>query len=206
MTTNENSFPILQLKKEYRKIIEPNGDFFLELDYNAAEIRTFLALSGLEQPSNDIHAWNQNKFGYSSRDSVKQDFIAWLYGAKSANEKQFSKIYNTHELEKKYWDGKFIKNHFGRTIESDKFHNINYTVQSTTADLVLRQVLKVNEILKNSGSEIAFIIHDSVVIDMKKEDKSKINTIINTYCNTELGKYICSAKIGKNLGEMKKIL
>ena len=117
-----------------------------------------------------------------------------------------SKIYNTRGIEKKYWDGKFIKNHYGRIIESDKFHNINYTVQSTTADLVLRQVLKVDKILKNSQSKIACIIHDSVVIDMKKEDKSKINDIINTYCNTEFGKYICSAKIGKNLGEMKKIL
>lgn len=206
LTTNEDTFPILQLKKEYRKVIEPSGDFFLELDYNAAEVRTFLALSGLQQPQQDIHEWNKNKFGYSSRENVKRDFIAWLYGAKSINEKSFSRIYNTREIEKKYWDGRYVTNYFGRKIESDKFHNINYTIQSTTADLVLRQALRVNKILKNCESHIAFIIHDSIVIDMRKSDKSKINNIIDTYCNTELGKYMCSAKIGKNLGEMKKIL
>lgn len=205
LTTAENSFPILQLKKDYRKIIKPNGDFFLELDYNAAEVRTFLSLSGKEQPHEDIHEWNKKAFGFASRDEAKKEFIAWLYGARSAHDKYFRKIYDTAAI-KNYWDGKYIKNIFGRIIESDDFHTINYVVQSTTADLVLRQALKINDILKSTQSEIAFIIHDSIIIDMKKQDKSKINSIINAYCDTQLGKYRCSAKIGANFGEMKKIL
>lgn len=205
LTTLENSFPILQLKKEYRKVIKPNGDFFLELDYNAAEVRTFLSLSGKEQPPEDIHEWNRKTFDLASRDQAKKEFIAWLYGARSMHDKSFKKIYDTAAI-KNYWNGKYIKNIFGRTIESDEFHTINYVVQSTTADLVLRQALKINDILKDTQSQIAFIIHDSIVIDMKKQDKSKINSIINAYCDTQLGKYRCSAKIGANFGEMKKIL
>lgn len=205
LTTGENSFPILQLKKDYRKIIKPNNDFFFELDYNAAEVRTFLALAGKEQPHEDIHDWNKKAFNFSSREEAKKEFISWLYGAKSPHERLFKRVYDTQSI-KKYWDGKHIKNIFGRTVESDEFHSINYVVQSTTADLVLRQCLKVNKILENTRSSIAFIIHDSIVIDMKKEDKSKLNSIIDAYCDTQLGRYRCSAKLGANFGEMKKIL
>ena len=50
LTTKPNSFPILTLKKEYRSILKPNNDLFVELDYNAAELRVLLTLMNVEQP------------------------------------------------------------------------------------------------------------------------------------------------------------
>ena len=41
---------------------------------------------------------------------------------------------------------------------------------------------------------------------MKKEDKDLIKNIIDVYTNTEFGKFGVSVKIGKRLGEMKKII
>ena len=58
MTTKRGSFPALNLKRELKKHVRPNNDVFLELDFNAAEIRTMLALQGHEQPEEDIHEWN----------------------------------------------------------------------------------------------------------------------------------------------------
>lgn len=206
LTTDENSFPILNLSKELRGFIKPDGDFLLDIDYNAAEVRVFLALSGYKQPINDVHEWNRIKFGYDDRKTAKNEFISWLYGKKNEKEKQFKEFYNSDLIKNKYWDGKEVKNHYGKIIEADEFHSVNYIVQSTTAGMALRQVLKVNEVLKNSQSKIKMVIHDNIVIDMKKEDKHLIKQIVDTYNNTEFGKFKSSVKIGKTLGDMRKII
>ena len=57
LTTTKDSFPILTLDKKYRSLIKPSNNWFVELDFNAAEIRTFLSLAGKSQPDGDIHAW-----------------------------------------------------------------------------------------------------------------------------------------------------
>ena len=50
LSTKQGSFPILNYKKELRGAIRPKWDCFVELDYNAAEVRTLLSLSGEQQP------------------------------------------------------------------------------------------------------------------------------------------------------------
>jgi len=46
LATYTNSFPILTMDKSYRKILKPNNEWFLEFDYNAAELRVLLGLLG----------------------------------------------------------------------------------------------------------------------------------------------------------------
>jgi len=206
LTTGENSFPILNISKNLRSLIKPDNDFFIDIDYNAAEVRVFLALGGFNQPINDIHEWNRNKFGYADRDTAKNEFISWLYGKKNIKEKEFKQFYNIDLIKNKYWDGNKVKNYYGREIESDEFHSVNYIVQSSTADMVLRQVLKVNELLKNTKSKIKMIIHDNIVVDIHKDDKHLVKQIVDIYNNTDFGKFRASVKIGKSLNDMRKIV
>ena len=77
LTTDKYSFPILTMDKKFRKILNPNNDWFVELDYNAAEIRVMLGLLNKEQPRNDVHEYNSEELfgGSMSREDIKKKFF-----------------------------------------------------------------------------------------------------------------------------------
>jgi hypothetical protein len=66
-------------------------------------------------------------------------------------------------------------------------------------------MIKVNEILKNTSSNIAFCLHDSVIIDMKGEDKHLLPKLIEVFSDTDFGKYLVNVQAGKSFGNMKKL-
>ena len=208
LSTYKKSFPILTLPCQHRKILRPTNDWFLELDYNAAELRTVLSLSGFEQPQEDLHLWNSQNI-YSdryNREESKKKILAWLYNP-SAKHKGASKVYDRDYILNHYWsEAKGVQTHFGRRIESDRRHALNYIVQSTCADMTLRQIIKVSKFLEGKKSHVAFCLHDSVVIDLSYEDRSLIKNLINIFSNTDnMGKYFVNTSVGKDFGNMKKI-
>jgi len=205
LTTKKFSFPILTMPKEYRQIVEPTNDWFLELDFNSAEIRTLLALSDLEQPEEDIHDWNvENVFGAgTTRNEAKTAIFAWLYNptAKSAADN----FYDKKKLLKKYWNGEQVETFYGKIIPSDEHHALNYIIQSTTSDLFLRRMIEVNKILESSKSHIAFCVHDSLVIDLHEEDKHLVPQIKKTFSETDLGVFKTNLSAGKNYGQLQEL-
>jgi len=206
MTTEPGSFPILTMKKEHRAAILPNNDLFMEVDYNAAELRTLLALSGKEQPQEDIHDWNvKNVYrGAVSRKEAKERIFAWLYNPESKDYLS-NQAYERGKVLASYWDGKEVKTIFNKVIPSDKHHALNYIIQSTTAEMFLRQMIKVYELLKDKKSFIAFSVHDSLVIDLAKEDKDIISELIGVFEDTPIGKFKTNLSLGKSYGNMRKI-
>lgn len=205
MTTKKNSFPILTLPKEYRSVIKPTNDWFVELDFNAAELRTLLSLAGREQPEGDIHNWNiENIFKENmSREKAKKSIFAWLYNPSMKHPAE--KVYNRTSVLDKHWDGDKIQTIYGREIEADKHHALNYVIQSTTSDLFLRRMIDVHEILKNKKSHIAFCVHDSLVIDLDNEEKDMIPEIKKVFSDTELGNFKVNLSAGKDYGTMKEL-
>tara|TARA_R100000008_G_scaffold66224_3_gene43220 strand:+ start:1617 stop:2816 length:1200 start_codon:yes stop_codon:yes gene_type:complete len=205
LTTEKNSFPILTMEKEFRKVIQPKNDCFVELDFNAAELRTLLALLGADQPQQDIHEWNlENVYrGIGTRELAKKRIFAWLYN-QSSRDHLADMTYNRELIKKKYWNGSHIVNPFGRLIESDEFHAVNYLVQSTASDIFLRQAIEVNRLLRGKKSFISFMIHDSLVLDFSVEDRALISSICKNFSRTKFGDFLATAKMGKNFGEMRE--
>jgi len=205
LATQKNSFPILTMNKDCRFLLSPTNELFMELDYNACELRVLLALSEHEQPSTDLHVWNQehvfeNKY---DRKECKVKIFSWLYDNK-INERA-SKYYDKQKVKDKYWkDGK-VTNFYGREIECDEEHALNYIVQSTASDMFLRQVLKVNKLLEGRKSKIAFMIHDSLIIDLAKEDRQLLGEIEKTFSETDFGAFKTNISAGKTFGEMRII-
>jgi len=207
LTTKAHSFPILTLDKKFRKVLKPNNNLFVELDYNAAELRTFIALNGEEQPQQDLHAWNIDNifcgFGLD-REAAKTRLFAWLYNPNSEDD-LLNRRYDRERLLKENWkDGK-ITTKFGRVIEVDERRALNYIIQSTSSDLFLRQMIKVDKMLEGKKSFIAFSVHDSLVMDFAEEDIHLLEPIIEEFSDTPLGKYLTNVSMGKNYGNMRKI-
>ena len=207
LTTTANSFPILTLNRELRRILVPNNDLYMELDFNSAELRTLFALLGEKQPKEDIHSWiNENIFGGSSdRDKTKKRVFSWLYNPKAKNKKLNEYLRRDDLLNKYYHDG-LIHTPFKRKIEVGEEKALNYLVQSTASDIFLRAVLKIHDLLKTRKTNIAFCIHDSVVIDLAKEDKPLLQEILDVFSKTCYGDFKVNLSLGKDFGTMRKVL
>ena len=206
LTTQKNSFPIMTMDKDFRSIVKPTNDWFVELDFNAAELRTLMALGGSEMPLEDIHGWNaRNLFNTrTTREEAKQGFFSWLYDENKINP-NLSKVYDRDKVREMYWDGENVKTMFGREIEADRKHALNYIIQSTTADLVLRQVIKIHDMLRDMKGFIAFTIHDNIVLDLPDEERYTIPMMIEKFSDTELGKFFVNVKAGKDFGNLKDL-
>ena len=215
LTTNKGSFPILTLKKTFREIVEPTNDYFLEMDFNGAEARVMLGLLGMAQPDYDIHNFHSTEVfgGKYSRDKAKQMFFAWLYGAKaiqtSDEGKILDKFYDKQNILSKFWDGSTITTTYKRKIKDvSNHHALNYTVQSTAADLTLLQALKIDSILRENKckSRVACIIHDSIVLDFSQEDVYLVPAIKKLMQSTKFGNFGINISKGKNLGNLRQVV
>ena len=211
LTTKKNSFPILTLDKGYRKIIKPKNDWFIELDFNAAELRCLLALNDREQPKEDIHDWHGKILNKLSdhkmdRDEIKRKIFSWLYGPAnvSLGIPEIERYYNKQTAINKYWDGKEVINPFGRKISADEFHALNAVIQSTTSDTFLRRAIAVNKMLQGRKSFTMGLIHDSMVIDFDRHDKDILEDLIKEFGNTDLGIFKVNASLGTSFGNMRK--
>ena len=201
LTTRPGSFPILTLKKEFRKLLKPNNDLFVALDYNGAEVRTFLELAGEEQPDHDIHDWNvRNVFANAlTRDEAKIEFFGWLYN--SIEHPDLGKAYNKAKVLDEWYDGEYIITPYQRKIAVDDFRALNYLIQSTTADRVLSKAVIIDKILEDRKSFVSHILHDEIVIDFDNEDRDIIMDVKAVF---EDG-YVATMKAGRNYFELSEL-
>ena len=207
LSTRPGTFPILNLNKEYRSLIRPKLDCVVELDYNAAELRTLLALAGKEQPRVDIHqaAVTTVFEDKISRDEVKTETFKWLYGGKSEYDEQLNKMYDKETILKKHFFGDHIVTPFGKKIQSDEHHALSYIIQSTLGEIVLKKLIEVGQYLQQFKSNIYFTVHDSIVLDFAEDEKNILWDLYNIFSNTPIGRFPVSISAGTNYGKMKEV-
>ena len=174
----------------------------MSLDYNGAEVRTFLSLSGIEQPTGDIHDWNIKSVfkNNCNRDEAKVLFFSWLYNPESKMiEKEF---YNREKvLDKWYRDG-YIITPSKRKIQVNKKKALNFLIQSDTSDRVLKRAVELDKLLENSSSFVSHIVHDEVVIDFSEKDKNFVMQIKETF---EKDNFKANIKAGRNYLDFKEL-
>ena len=204
LTTKRGSFPILNLKKELKHHVKPTNDVFLELDFNAAEVRTLLALQGIEQPEEDIHEWNiKNIFKKQmSREEAKQKLFAWLYNPESTSID--SEVYDRQNILKQYYSEEQVTTPYGRTIAAPSAKALNYLLQSSSSDNTVDRFNKISRFLIGTRSHVAAVVHDSVIIDLHSDDRGLIPQLKQIFEDTKLGKFKVNVSLGKDLGNLKE--
>ena len=209
LTTAPKTLPILTLPATLRSAILPQNDFFVELDFNGAEVRTLLGLLGKDQPLGDVHKFHQEHIfqGKLTREQCKQAFFAWLYGSSSAvnqgESAMLATFYEKDNLLDRFWVNGEVRTPYRRCMAGvDKHHALNYLVQSTAAELCLKQALKIDHLLRtrSQGSHVAFLIHDAIIIDLKKEDEDLLSSMELLMQSTNFGTFVVNRKKGKTLG------
>jgi hypothetical protein len=206
LTTKRTSNPILTMKTKFRSLIKPTNDWLLSLDYNGAEIRTFLALSGHEQPDEDIHLWNLRHL-YNDhpidREEAKVRFFSSFYN--NMDNSLNNSVYNRRRVIGDYFYGNRIETPMGRTIPVDYERAFNYLMQSTTSDLVLDRAVALDKMLEGKKSKVSFIVHDEIVLDISNEDRYLIPKLKEVFQRNKLGNFMANVKAGKSYGELKEL-
>jgi len=195
-------FPVYNLTKSLRIDVLPRNDFILEFDYNAAELRIFLALMGLDQPERDAYEEVQKIFNLDSRSDAKQKVFEIIYSNHYSNEKILSII-------DKYRDGNSIVTPYGFSMFLDeKSKEINYLCQSTCSSLIYEKSTEVVNYLKDNGSKskLLFPFHDAIVVDLHRDDIHKIAKLKEIISNTRFGFFKSRAKVGTNYYNLEEII
>lgn len=207
LTTKKGSVPVLTLKKEQRELLKPQNDAFVEFDLNAAEIRMLMALSGHQQPHGDIHEHLQEKiFGTSvNRSQFKERLFAWLYNPTS-DDTAFDQFFSRETFRDFFApDDQILTTPFGRKLFVEKRKAQNYLLQSTTSDQVVENAYKIQKMLENKKSTIAFTLHDSIILDMKQEDAIILRDIKKQFEQTRWGNFASTCKIGKDFANLREL-
>ena len=207
LTTQKNSFPILTLNKNLRKCLKPQNDVFLELDYNASELRVLLGLLDQVQPEEDLHSWLAKEVfdDKYTREEVKKKVFAWLYNPTSKN-KRLNAFFDRQAVLEKYYDGHKVVTPYDRTVDVDEEKALNYLIQSSSSDMMLTAAMKLDKILSNKKSFVAFCIHDSIVLDIAAEDKELVENMREEFSKTRFGNFRTNMSLGLDFGDMKRIV
>ena len=206
LTTKQGSFPIMNMKKELANCIIPKNNLFIQFDLNGAEIRTLISLSTGTHPREDIHEYNMKNVyrGIGTRDKAKKRFFAWLYNPNS-EDYLTERHYNRTKVVKKFYSHGEIHTPFGRKIQSDDFHALNYLLQSTSSDNCMIQCAKITKFLKNKKSFVHSVVHDSLTIDLDLNDRHLLPQIQEIFEDTSLGWFKSSVHVGSNLRDLMEV-
>ena len=105
------------MRKDFRALIKPKNTAFVSLDYNGAEVRTFLDLSGIEQQSAMFISGTLKTFSITAL-IVSAPKLIFLVGFTTQNLTLFVPIcIKKRKVLDKWYDGWYISTPFKRKIK-----------------------------------------------------------------------------------------
>ena len=138
----------------------------------------------------------------SSESKVK--LFSWLYNF-SASDIRLSKFFSRQIFRDFYsYENETLITPFGRTLKVEERKAQNYLLQSTTSDIVIDKAYKIMKLLKSKKTNLAFTLHDSIILDFSKKDVNMLHEIKKVFESTRWGQFQSNCSVGKDFGNLKE--
>jgi DNA polymerase I-like protein with 3'-5' exonuclease and polymerase domains len=194
---------VLTVAKQHRGIVVPSGSnrAIVVADFAAMEARVFLYEAGHRCQDIDMYAALARDLFNNTvpRDSVKAAVLSELYGMSkhALGEKlgvtgdklsEFVSTVKNHfscrklldRVKKQYAKHGFIRNRYGRRVDvEDPLDHVlvNYYVQSTGCDVVLKGFDSLLNELEPRGVKPLYLLHDAVILDAPVDVIAELGTV-----------------------------
>ena len=190
-----------------------NDGVVLEIDFSSLEPRVALAIAGVKVDYRDVYDQINAEIlgGDLSRDAAKLATLSAMYGA---SERSLAESLPDHIKPRKVIESirarlgfdqavRKLKsdmesrgrssNYFGRPIIAPNDRNVrdavlfNWLIQSSAVDVALQGFRDLSVKLKRLGVEFVpiFVIHDALLIDVKREHLDTIKTVCSSGCEID---------------------
>ena len=177
---------ILTLPKERRSNLRSQWDdgVLVEIDFNALEARVLSWIARNDPVEGDMYEWigSQAGTGNVPRAVVKEATLAAIYGMSRRNfalryqdmpdavdvYESVRKIMRVQDLDSRLRDMNPLRNAFGRPLP-DTTAKISYHVQSSAVDIACHGFLWLVSQLDKSQAVPIYVIHDALVLDIRKQ-------------------------------------
>jgi len=211
--TKGNSFPILNIAKEKRGILRPTNQVFVMVDQRCADFRAFLYTFAKDKREYELVEDLYEDIEGATRAEKKQTVGRLMYSHNRGDgliadlgvlNQIYGMIYKETDDAVTLLSPKFKRELVVKKSE-ENIDNllIAHLIQSLTNDVAVEACFKIESILKNTESFIAFTIHDAIILDMTIDDyQNYFEGIKKTIEETRLGHYYWKSYMGYNFGDM----
>lgn len=203
---------ILILPKRCRRILKSRWDVegeVLSIDFVSLEPRFAKKLTN-KNCGIDVYQDIMNNISFEiDRSIIKKAIISVLYGSERSFIEGFSRersqevfdavhdYFNIGEIKQRYIKQDefcILRNFFGRPLWIDMAQRenvlVNNFIQSSAVDLALKYFAEITEKLNPKYFKPLYVIHDALVVDVKKEYKKEVEDLINIgYNDKDLGNF-----------------
>lgn len=183
---------ILTMQRDRRSVFKSRytDGVLIEIDFNALDARTLLAIAGIDAPATDLYAFIADKCQLQcDRSIIKEAVLAAMYGMSIKNFtaryesfpdaidvlQSVKDFFNVKEIERKINSLSSMQNHFGRPLPNAS-KILSHYVQSTAVDVVCQGFLKIIDQIDEPYP--IFLIHDALVLDVKKSYVPQLKKIV----------------------------
>lgn len=195
-TFNNINFAALNKENGCRSVFIPRNDLLVEIDITAYHPTLIAQIVGYESPNQDIYLDFAQQYGID-REEAKNLVFKQLYGHIFDQYRDFEFFKSTHKEIERIWNifentDQYVVEHTGKVFSKDDLPNMNpqklfnYIIQHTETYNNVALLKEILYIMNGGKSKVVLYTYDAILLDIAKEEREKLNKIVNVFEENKL--------------------